>query len=226
MNPFIDKIKALLAKASSSEFEAEAAAFAAKAQQLMELHQISVLDLHNDDPLGIDDSFTGSTSASYKRVLYVGLADYYGCSVVRHMTGKNSFVLRVVGRESARLTTVLMYPFIMDQVKKAARELHEKTAHLGGVTVAMLERRVANALAIRLAKLTRESAPVAGTAAGKNALITMDAVRAYIAENIGNAREGRSPKVRTNERCMEAAEGISLARQAASSSAKKITSQN
>lgn len=83
----LDKVRALLAKAESSTFEAEAEAFTAKAQELMARHRIdrAVLDASrldgHDQPggrrVGVDDPY-----ADAKALLLGGIAAANGCRAV------------------------------------------------------------------------------------------------------------------------------------------------
>lgn len=83
----LDKVRALLAKAESTRFEAEADAFTAKAQELMARYRIERAILSMHEPAGCD----GPTSrrilvpAPYsdaKFILLAGIAAANGCSAV------------------------------------------------------------------------------------------------------------------------------------------------
>lgn len=220
----IEKIKALLAKAASTEFEAEAQIFGDKARQLMEQHQIEITDLEHDDPVGINKPYRASPSApSYKKFLWSALAKYYGCKVVMSWHKADEYTVNIVGRESSRITTELMYPFVMEQVRKAAKKIYEDKKHLGELTVERCVRNVANALVMRIsAEIAEREPPKPTTQGGKNALVTLDAVQALIEKTYNNLSKGSGRGIGTDGAAKAAAAGISLARQAGSSNVKQI----
>jgi hypothetical protein len=83
----LDKVRALLAKAESTRFEAEADVFTAKAQELMARHRIERAILSMHEPAGCD----GPTSrrvlvptpyADAKVILLATIAEANGCSAV------------------------------------------------------------------------------------------------------------------------------------------------
>lgn len=113
-------IKALLAKAAGTDNEAEASIFATKAHDMMEQYQIEVSDVLRDDPIDRNKPYSATTSSpSYKKFLWRSLARYYGCKTMLHWVSHTEYEIHIVGRESARVTTELMYPFIMKQVRDA-----------------------------------------------------------------------------------------------------------
>ena len=83
----LDKVRALLAKAESTRFEAEAEAFTAKAQELMARHGIERAILSMHEPAGSDGP-TGRrilVPAPYsdaKAILLANIAEANGCSAV------------------------------------------------------------------------------------------------------------------------------------------------
>lgn len=220
----IEKIKALLAKAASTEFEHEAALFADKARQLMEQYQIDVTDLEHDDPVDISKPYSATTSApSYKKHLWTSLAKYYGCRTVLNWTSHDTYTVDVIGRESARVTLELMYPFVMEQVRKAGKQIYEEKKHLGDLTVERCIRKVANALILRIqAEIVDREPPKPTTQGGKNALVTLDAVNALIERTYKDLSKGSKRSIGTDGAARAAASGISLARQTTGGSTKLI----
>lgn len=219
----IEKIKAILAKAASTEFEHEAALFADKARQLMEQHQIDVTDLEHDDPVDISKPYSATTSApSYKKHLWTSLAKYYGCRTVLNWTSATEYTVDVIGRESARITLELMFPFVMEQVRKAAKRIYDEKKHLGELTVERCVRSVANALILRIQEeIANREPPKATTQGGKNALVTMDAVQALIERTYKHLTSGSKRGIGTDGAARAAAKGISLNRQTGNSASVK-----
>lgn len=226
----ITRIKALIAKAESTEHEAEAMAFMSKAQQLLEEHQIQLGDLDGsgDEVLVKPSSFaqTGKDPTWLKKI-YTCLASYYGCRVVyspEWMRGQWGFRIELTGRESAIVTTELMYPFIKKQCLAAGRRLHKDYPCM---TSSQHARRVGNALAVRLAALAMEEKRRNQTAprteaAAKNALVTTNRVDQLFDEHYGDIKDARSSRITTTEAAREEAGKVSLSRQVGESSALQL----
>jgi hypothetical protein len=131
-------ITQLLAKARSTDNEAEAAAFLAKAMELLQQHQLDANDLAGeDDPIinhtGLKQAESGH---AWRWKLYSAVGQLYGCKSIHvdvgyRKTAKGKmtpwYEQRLVGRESAIITTDLMYPWIVDQVRKAAKDIAKIT---------------------------------------------------------------------------------------------------
>lgn len=215
-------IKALLAKAAGSEFEGEAAIFAAKAQELMAKHQVEVTDILADDPIDRDVPYSAtSSSPSYKKHLWTSLARYYGCRTVISWKGNVNYEIHVIGRESSHVTAALMYPFIMEQVRKAGRKIAQETGHKPEAMI----RDVANALVFRLNKLIAEqdaNKPAPATTTGKNALIVTDAVNALMEKLYPNLKSTPGRAIGTNAKAVTAAQGISLSQQMSGEDRKRL----
>lgn len=235
-----EKIAKILDKARSTDSEAEAEMLMAKAQELMEEHQISALDLHDaSDPMGM--SKYGRFQAgppSYKYEVARALAVLYGCKTVRMHDPlvwdkeKNDYKaqtwrLEMVGAESARITTELMTEFVWDQLTALSRKQSKEL----GVPASSQLRRLSNAMQSRIwgmvnamQRAERMEARKA-TPAGKNALVLLDATKAEfdrIYANAGLVSGGKS-KVRTsNGAAREGAAGIGLNRQTGGSSTLKL----
>lgn len=223
----IEKIKALLAKAASTEFEHEAALFADKARQLMEQHQIDATDLEHDDPVDVSKPYKATSSApSYKKHLWTSLARYYGCRTVLIWISATEYTVDIIGRESARLTTELMFPFVLEQVRKAAKKIYDERNPLDRVvTQEQVVRQVANALVLRVQSLVVEREAVKAnpaTNAGKNALVTLDAVTALVERLYPNPSKGSKRGIGTSGAARSAAAGISLNQQMGGSAVRAI----
>jgi len=83
----LDKVRALLAKAESTSFEAEAEACTAKAQELMTRHRIERALLGIGEPIGRDDAsgrriLVPSPYSEAKAVLLANIAHANGCTAV------------------------------------------------------------------------------------------------------------------------------------------------
>lgn len=210
-------IAQLLAKAKSTDNEHEAAAFIAKAEEMLEQYQIDLSELGDESDkvrhhAGLDAD--GKWVASWHRSLYAKLAVYYGCKTIKVHTMKG-YRQEIVGRESAIVTTDLMFVFIKGECNRLGRELKQSG---GAPTDANGARLVGNALVIRIAKLIRDreardlDAPQ--TDAARNALVVKDQVVALYEELYPDATTGRSAKFSTSRSAKEMAEGIGLNRQA------------
>lgn len=208
------KIAALLAKANGTDNEHEAAAFAGKAQAMLEEYQLSLYDLGEDDPMGHEKVFSGTPSSpTWKTHLVTQIARLYGCDTIKDGTGFNKWDLKLHGRESARITAQLMIPFIFEQCRAAGRDLAAK-GHAGSAE--QLTRRVANALASRIYQMCLEADKNREEVAGKasaHALVVVNELRAYIEDLYPNLRKGISRTKRTTAAAKEAANNISLSRQ-------------
>lgn len=216
----LDKIRKIIAKAEGTDNAAEAEMLMAKAHKLLEEHNYTLLDVAEDtDPIATQKSGTHAwTSNSWVTTLANQLAKYYGCSLVLSRTGnkRNHYV---TGRESARVTFELMLPFILKQVRAAARAIQAQEG--GGL--GKHERRVGNELASRIFVMNRENdqREQARVARGERALVPVDMVALVEKEHFGNlsASKGR-PRARSAA-ARNAAAGISLNRQTGSSGGQR-----
>ena len=110
-----EKIQKLLAKANSSTHPEEAETFMAKAHALLEQHGLSLFDLgklDSEDPIGRSqdkEMLRANSAASWRTMVAGQLAIYYGCKMVTtNYRGDNFTYWTVFGRESARITFMLM----------------------------------------------------------------------------------------------------------------------
>jgi len=211
------RIAALIAKAKGTDNEHEAAAFIAKAEELLEQYQIDLSELGDESDKvrqhsGLDAD--GKWVASWHRHLYRALGQYYGCKSIKVNTMKG-YRQELVGRESAIVTTDLMFVFIKAECNRLGREL----ARDGGApTDANGARLVGNALVQRIFKLIREreerDALAPSTAAAKNSLIVLDQVVALFEQLYPDTKDGRRIHMSSTSSARELAEGIGLHRQA------------
>lgn len=214
------RIMALLAKANGTDNEHEAEAFLAKAMDLMQQYQLDVADMVDaDDPIlkhvGMEAAESGH---AWRWKLYSAVAQLYGCKSIhvgKAVKGKNGRLVPgyeqvLVGRESAIITTDLMYPWIVQQVKDAAKRI----ASISGMSEQGQAKRVAAALISRIHKLVKaqqEAEPT--TAAGRNALVVLNQVVAKYEELFPDAVTMKARPSVTDGLARAAAEGIGLHRQ-------------
>lgn len=149
------KIAALLAKAEGTDNEFEASTFMAKVNELLEKHQIEMHEVRkaqgDQDPMGKEKGETNLyASMGWSLDVAAYLAKFYGCKFLYWKRG-NHFIYEILGRESARTTFELMFPFILSQVKQQG-----KRAWLSGNfgSQSAMTRQVAQALCVRIARLT------------------------------------------------------------------------
>lgn len=215
-------IKALLAKAAGTDNEAEADIFLAKAHEMMEQYQVDVTDFEKDDPIAMTVAWSGRSDGPnrYTMRLWKEVSMFYGCRIVYNHIDHKKVNCEIVGRESSRITAELMFPFILDQVNTSVKKIIE--TH-GGERGAVW-RDVVNALVLRIARLRREQKVVPPqTVSGKNALATIDAVKAKLDELYPRLTTGIARSLSTSGAARTAAEGISLHRQTTGSTTKRLT---
>lgn len=206
------KINKILEKAQSTDQAGEAEVLMEKVHAMLEQHGLDLLDLGTldaDDPVGVDKSVaTFWASASFTGMLASCAARYYGCETIVSRQGNKRWI-SVAGRESARVTFRLMFPFILEQVQKEASEL-VKQRKASSRSRAMTA--VGNALAYRLSSLTVEKKDQS-TETGK-ALIPVDMIDLAMSDAFPDLRRLKPRAVKTTAAAVTAAEGISLHRQA------------
>lgn len=216
------RIQQLLAKAKGTDNEHEAEAFLAKAMDMMREFQLDIADLVDaDDPILKHIGLTqASCGHAWRWKLYSKVAQLYGCKTIhveKMVPGKDGRLVpgyeqTLVGRESAIITTDLMYPWIVSQVKSKAKEIAAKT----GMSEQGQAKRVAAALIARISRMladqrAKDEAPT--TEAGRNALVVMNAVDAAYQQHFPNTELIRSRGAKTDSLSRDAANSIGLHRQ-------------
>ncbi len=202
-----DKIRALLAKAAATEHKGEADLFFAKAQELMEDHQVSLFELHVEDPIGITEGVEAQAGPpKYKSDVQVALAQYYGARPI--YTGTSKFWrVRIVGPESSRLTTELMTDYVWAQVCKGGAELAKQGLYNRQQAI----RHIAKALVVRIWREInqRKAQPVREGSA--YSLTVVDAVDTYMQKNFPDLLPGKEITIKNlKQSAWEAAQKISL----------------
>jgi hypothetical protein len=218
----IDRIKALLAKAASTDHEAEAETFFAKAYELMERYQLDSNDLEKDDPIGNERvaQRKGAAAPDWDFRLMFAVANYFGCRAIQCSTfgdvynrrrgcyifTENGHYMDLVGRESARITAIEMHKYLVATVRKLGRERSEEM----GLKPDICARRIGVALRIRINVLTPRPEKAKTETAKSNALVTVDKVLALYNKLHPDARAIKGPGAWTTNEAQKIAEGISL----------------
>lgn len=208
MSNIADKISKLIAKAESTTHPEEQDTFMAKVHQLLEQHGMSLLDigkLQSDDPVGrskISSAYYASES-SFRDVAFAA-ARYYGCKATVTNIGNHRMVA-VYGRESARITFELMWPYIKKSIRRHARRLVAEE----GSTFARQQRYVADALTGRLNLLYWKNQPKGHEGKGVNALVPVD----LIDEIMPDCKTVRSRDLLVTQGAEDAANSINLSAQ-------------
>jgi hypothetical protein len=211
----IDKIKnqiaALLAKAEGTDNQHEAESFAAKAAEMLEKHQLSLGDVVKNDPLERSViCMLPKTRKVWHTLLPNIVGRYYGCKVVC-MQEQSADVYVAVGRESARVVAVLMYPFIRDELRAAAQTLRKETLFSAGKCMQM----VVENFVIRIQDLMAAAEKVAaasgnGNSSHSRALVQIDEADAWMKANIDGLKFGKEIKLTPDARARELADGVKL----------------
>lgn len=221
----ISRIRALLAKANGTDNQHEAEAFLAKANQLLEEHQLHSADLGDqDDPIqaGVGAFRAPAKSPSWHKNLFIAVGMYYGAKVALSSSiEKNSNgnwqevkTVELTARVSTIETTRLMFPWIKAQCNELGRDL---AARYPSLTASQHARRVGNALTSRIHRLIYErNQEPPKTVAGENALVILNQVEARFKDHYGELRESRKASSRTHQAAREAADSIGLHRQTGS----------
>ncbi|MDH3302039.1 MAG: DUF2786 domain-containing protein, partial [Acidimicrobiia bacterium] len=115
----VDRVRALLAKADSTDHEPERQAFLAKAQQLITRHHIEQLELtESDSTMGEQRiPITGWGNATRGVVnLYASVASRNRCTAAR--TGeRNATLIIIVGSDTDRELTVTLVDHLLPQLR-------------------------------------------------------------------------------------------------------------
>lgn len=218
-------IRSLIAKAKGTDNEAEAAAFMAKAHELLEKHQLDMgATLNADDPIEAFDGLDqAATSHKWNRELYRALGALYGCKSIRiglnwrydakGVWGPERYQQRLVGRASAIMTTQLMYPWVCEQVRERAKAISEVT----GMSAQGQAKRVGAALISRIWAMVAEQRRAEEgpkTEAVKNSLVTIDQVEAEYARLYPDATTSVARRTVSDGLSRQAANSIGLHQQA------------
>lgn len=228
-NSVADKIRKLIAVADGSSHPEEADAFMAKAHALMQAHGLSLLDLGRlgEDAVGLDkDAMQHSAAYGFMTKVASAMAKYYGCKIVLTREGRNESY-SVAGRESARITFVLMVPFVHRQIMELGRVGFNAGKYANRMQAVT---RIGNAVALRIWQMVRGQEAAAAKAkaeaeatgastaryatTGVNALVPVDLLETAIAEAFPDLRKAKITSLKTDSYSKEAANKVNLNSQA------------
>lgn len=215
-----DKIAALLAKAESTDNAFEAETFMSKVNELLEKHQIEMHEVRSrlGQPADPIDMQIGGTNI-YASMLWARgvagmLARYYGCRFVYYKKG-NHFQYDIVGTESARTTFELMLPFVISQVRVAAKPLAARV----GKSVA--ERQVGHALEYRIYNLV-PAAEERRASNEKNALVPVSDMDSRMEQLYPAIKTAKSKPLNFGSVAHDAASKISINVQTTGNHTKRL----
>jgi hypothetical protein len=188
----LDKVRALLAKAESTSFDAEAEAFTAKAQELMARHRIDRALLDAGDPahageavgrrIGIDDPY-----ADAKAALVAGVADANGS---RAVWARDLGFTTVFGFADELDAVEELFTSLLVQATAALRRAGSKQDRFGRSRTTRFRRSFLAAFAVRIGQRLRETVDATVEAASAElgiALVPVLAVRAGAATTAAKA---------------------------------------
>lgn len=188
-----DKVRKLLAKARGNENEAEAAAFAAKAHQMIVDHDLQgVLDAEagetvTAEPLGTN-SFVWKNDFPWSRVLANQVCLYYMCGYYRaRFEGVSTVVYVFVGKKHRAEVAESMFRYLYKTVIRMSNDAYETEAE---------RRRYREGAGWRLAVRLRELREAAAATSDSRALAIFDSAAAEIAAALSGLEEKnpRAPK--------------------------------
>lgn len=218
MSNIKDTIRALLARAKSSEFENEKLTCLKQVERLLAKHAMS-LDEVGADPESVimDKAFaTSYRSRSWTKHLLSALARYYGCQLMTTRNG-SKLIYTVAGRDSAVETLRLMWPFVLEQVKGAAYGLRDED----GGTLDSHMRMIANALSVRVSGLTKDKPARKRAYPTAFALTPVDEIEALWEKHFAGFKMSKPVTLGTRAAAKAAAGRISINRQTKSDSARR-----
>ena len=219
MSKVIERIRKVIAKAEGTDNPDEAEMLMAKAHALLTEYNIDLVELetqYSDDPVDVNrDAVSHLKNDSWVGPLFTALSRYYGAVPIGERRTKNKTYYHLAGRESARVTVSLMFPFVKSQVRKFAKELvKEQPDEFRNERIAA--RRVANALTFRIRRLVVESKKKdkIRVESGKNALVPVDTINQVIKEKLGGTYTSRRATLLSSQSAKEKADKVSLYQQA------------
>lgn len=230
----IDKIRALKAKAEKTDNEHEAAAFAAKVQELLTKHNLHISDVEIDDEEQEDMervTYDPRYTDPWRRVLCGATARLYMCDIYMDYMWddkkqKTKTVVVFVGRPHNIVVAQEMFEYLVATTLRLAREYGrgDRKAQLG------FERGCGLRLADRMEALRAEQTrgtpkrDVAGNPGNLPALYMDEAEQiAKIFEGLGLKTKSNRTKLNGHSAAgAEAAEGVSLNTQVGGRSATRL----
>jgi len=196
VDSIINRVQALIAKAESSPFPAEADAFMAKAQQLINDHAIDQARLVGADPtsIGHDTIAMKGTYTKERSLIWSAVANANRCQVLTLSAHGSSKVsdLTLIGREQDRQLVRLVAASLELQAVKRLGEL-DPAATWG--TPVVQRRSFLRGFAIEVADRLRQSGhtqAVVSQAAEQAFVLAAHAVDEYVGDNFNVSRSRRS----------------------------------
>ena len=212
----IDKIRALLAHADSAQSigsEAEAKAFAAKAQELLLEHKLTMTDvqiaaLADDDPVGegevdlaemVRGLSTNSSEVAWMRLLTCSIIDAHFCTKLRRSGTKT---ITIVGRASDRAVAEYLISVLVPAGERLAtaysRRVCKEARELGNPRPYQPKRSFAAGFAYQIHLRLTEIREEALAKGGRHALVVFndaeEAVKDYLADEYPGMKQSKAGK--------------------------------
>jgi len=199
MDAVITRVQALIAKAESSPFPAEADAFMAKAQSLINDYAIDQATLVGADPssVGHENLAMKGTYTKERSLIWSAVANSNRCQVLTLSTPGGSKVsdLVLIGRQNDRQLVRLLAASLELQAVKRLNDLEPRTTWESPV---VQRRSFLRGFAVEVAdRLSRSghTHAVIGESAKQALVLVADAVDRYVGDNF-NVSRGRRSSVR------------------------------
>lgn len=215
----IKRIKQMVAKAESTDFEHEAEQIMEMVGRLMQAHGISLLDVKNQahelDPVGVDRNPYGFYQAdNWIKKLSSAAGRYYGVEVI-WFKRKNWTETAICGRESCRAAYTAMMPYLVGQVRRLARQ-YTKSGRFE--TESKAKTQIGAALCRRLFTLYYERQAAdrpKRDIMGMNMLVPVDEIELAMKEAFSDLKmvDIWKKPVQVNRAALEAANAVNLADQ-------------
>lgn len=219
-----DQIAKLLAKAEKTDNVHEADLFMSKVNELLEKYQIEMFEIRahagiDNDPMGHQEGeLNVYASMMWAKLVVHMVARYYGAKVIWEGKKKNHLPYRVFGPESARVTTELMLPYVVSQVRQQARVFSQET----GRTASIAQREIGQALVMRIQRMI-DAADLRRAELQSRALVPVDTTAEFVEDYYGgNIKRNKGRPLRFGQGAEAHAEKISLNRQATGAGHKQI----
>lgn len=204
-----DQISKLLAKANGTDNNAEAAAFMAKVEDLLEKHQLEMGDIVKTDAIDRTVIFVApKTPRPWQTHVPFAIARYFGCQMFT-VPQRQATLCVAVGRESTRVTTELMMGFILEQLREQAAAYRKETFFSSRKSMDD----VCAAFIFRINTLIHARHTVAEAHGSKErALVLIDEADAWLKANEANLQKGKAVKLETTMEAKEFADRVKLDR--------------
>lgn len=207
----VDKIKEqiskLLAKANGTDNKEEASVFMAKVEEMLTKHQLEIGDVIKNDPMERTVVFIAPIAARewHKNVPDI-MCRYYGCEMI--MIGqRGATLMTAIGRESTRVTAELMIPFVINQLRDAAKQYRADT----GYSMRRSMDDVSAAFWLRVRKLI-DARETVEKAHGKDdrALVLINEAKAWMEAMFPDLKIEKSKPLKITDLAVAAADKVSL----------------